>query len=55
MITGTVPFRAQNMQELELVVSRGKFDFPEMSPRDYQPYTGQVKALIRGMLQVDVE
>ena len=34
MVTGTVPFRAQNMRELKYVISSGQFSFPNKNPRD---------------------
>lgn len=53
MVTGTVPFRAQNMRELKYVISSGQFTFPKENPRDLRPISAELKDLIRSTLIVD--
>ena len=55
MVTGTVPFRAQNMRELKYVISAGHFSFPNLNPRDNHRYSDTIKDLIRSMLIVDTK
>lgn len=55
MVTGTVPFRAQNMRELKYVISAGHFSFPSSNPRDSHRYSDTIKDLIRSMLIVDTK
>ena len=55
MVTGTVPFRAQNMRELKNVISTGHFDFPNITSSKDPNYklSEEFKDLTRHMLTVD--
>lgn len=55
MVTGTVPFRAQNMRELKYVIASGQFSFPSYNPRDQTRYSDDLKDFIRSMLLVDTK
>ena len=55
MVTGTVPFRAQNMRELKQVITLGQFSFPKSNIRDGSHYSDNIKDLIRSMLIVDTK
>lgn len=55
MVTGTVPFRAQNMRELKYVISSGQFSFPNQNPRDQTRYSDNLKDLIRSCLMVNTQ
>lgn len=48
MVTGTVPFKATNLEDLHRAILSGKFTFPETSP-----ITSEVKDLISRMIKLN--
>lgn len=51
MVTGTVPFKAQNMPELHKLIKKAEFDFPEF--KNGEQLSDEVKELIRGMIKLE--
>jgi serine/threonine protein kinase len=46
MLFGTVPFKANNMEELHMLIQKGEFTFPEEASEE-------AKSLISGLIRVD--
>jgi serine/threonine protein kinase len=46
MLFGTVPFKANNMEELHMLIQKGDFDFPPEASKE-------AKSLISGLIKVD--
>jgi serine/threonine protein kinase len=50
MLCGTVPFKAQNMQDLHKLINAGTFDYPSQVEHTMSP---ESKHLIERLLQVE--
>jgi serine/threonine protein kinase len=46
MLYGTVPFKANNMEELHILIQKGEFEFPPEASE-------QAKSLINGLIRVE--